>query len=191
VRISEVFFRNSSYRHISSLSVWLFSYLLRFPLNNLPEQFLSLQILWVHSIYDPFNIPDTRYLIRIGFRWRIHRPSIRANNFKFPQSILPFFTVLFTGKVQFGGERQILQAFGTVFASRDCITSLLTSILLYKEFTLEVPDHQAYIYYLIYLGVCTSDCAASPSVLFSRPRATTQFWRLLVVFAPLDCIIFY
>ena len=29
--------------------------------------------------------------------------SIRANNFKFSKSILPLFTVLFTGKVQFGG----------------------------------------------------------------------------------------
>jgi hypothetical protein len=129
---------------------------------------LSVSLLNPLSPFDhnPFDKPDTR----IGFRCRIHRyrssidtaidtdlpfdhdpfdtpyrfsltnPSIRANNFKFSKSILSFFTVLFTGKVQFGGESPILQAFGTVFASIVQFTTGEVSLILsrYRKYiTLE------------------------------------------------------
>jgi hypothetical protein len=88
------------------VSVIIF-YFLRFPLNiPLPSTRKSSSFTTNPLSpfdYDPFNVPDTRYpLRRIGFRWRIHRPSIQANKKKFSTSILPLFTVLFTGKVQFG-----------------------------------------------------------------------------------------
>jgi hypothetical protein len=57
--------------------------------------------------YNPFFcylilLPDTR----IGFRCRIHQSSKKFQVFQVNSS---FFTVLFTGKVQFGGENPILQ----------------------------------------------------------------------------------
>jgi hypothetical protein len=63
----------------------------------------------------------------------------------------------------------------TVFASRNCITSHLTGILLYTRFTFKVPEHQSYIYYYIYLRVCTVS-PRSNTVLYcasvNYPRST-------------------
>jgi hypothetical protein len=87
-----------------------------------------------------FRIPDTR----IGL-FSLTNPLIQANNFKFSKSILPFFTVLFTCKVQFGGENPILQALGTVFAFCDCVISLLPRILPYSGFTFDTPEYSSYI----------------------------------------------
>jgi hypothetical protein len=60
-----------------------------------------------HSIYDPFLIvPVSGFSLQIPliqiFHFKVTN-RLRANNFKFSTSILPFFTVLFTGEVQFGG----------------------------------------------------------------------------------------
>jgi hypothetical protein len=54
--------------------------------------------------YDPF---DTT---RIRIRFSLLNPSIRAENFESYASILPSFTVLFTGKANFGGASPTLQA---------------------------------------------------------------------------------
>jgi hypothetical protein len=42
-------------------------------------------------------------------------PSIEQTISSFPSQFFLFFTVLFTGKVKFGGENPILQALGTQF----------------------------------------------------------------------------
>jgi hypothetical protein len=61
-------------------------------------------------------------------------------------------------------------------ASCDCVNPLLVGILPHKGFTFAAPEHQFYnIVYIFDRRVlyCTSDRAASPKVLFPRPRANT------------------
>jgi hypothetical protein len=78
------------------VSVIIF-YFLRFPLINLREQFLS----FTKNSLSPFdyNSLDTRYWYRVS----LPNPLIEKTISGFPSQFLPFFTVLFTGKVQFGG----------------------------------------------------------------------------------------
>jgi hypothetical protein len=73
--------------------------------NKLKEQgiikiiwrFLSQQILWAYSIYDPFDalriLTDTRYSYRIGFRWRIHRFEQTISSF--PRQFFLFYRVIY------------------------------------------------------------------------------------------------
>jgi hypothetical protein len=88
-------------------------YFLRFPLNIPLPSTRNSSFFHTNPLspfdYDPFNIPDTRYVS--GF---VDESSKQFQVFQVNSS---FFTVLFTSKPTFGGESLILQAFGTVFAS--------------------------------------------------------------------------
>jgi hypothetical protein len=106
--------------------------------------FLSLQILWAHSITIllTYPIPNPR----IGFHWQIHRPLIRANNFKFSTSILPFLPCYLPLKFNLEDKAWFCKLSVQFFASRDCINPFSTGILQYTGFTFEVPEYCPYTY---------------------------------------------
>jgi hypothetical protein len=128
---------------------------------------------------------DTRYIASIrGYE------SIRANNFEFYASILPFFTVIFTDiphleekarfcklAVQFSHPRSTV-------ASRDCITFQLTGILLYTGITFKVPEHQSYIYIiLLYIGASVQDRSLRHSTAYFPVNRHFAVYRIHFRFA--------
>jgi hypothetical protein len=72
----------------------------------------------------------------------------------------------------FGTVFSSIVQFTTVFASRDCIKSFFTGILLYKGFTFDTPKYCN----------CTSDRAANPKVLYVAYPAPLLYIRPLNIY---------